>query len=798
MIKFILIAFLVVVSFISSAQQKSWLPYKNAEGKWSFISPEGEQLNNEFFDSISYTDYAYGPPILVQREEKWGFLGASGEYILPIQYDSISFLSAYSQYLVLVGNKRIDGKWLFGLFDPNGQEILAVQFSSIKMLEFLVDRNRYKIAIIARNDAKKSNSYGLYSRNGEQLLPHDYCELTSVPANQYAFDGTEYCVYASTVNDQGDTVTGAFNLGSDNWVFPCKYPYRNFNNGFGFRPLVGHHYSMLFPLIDQTYVHVFTEYDYRKRQSCYDFYKLNGEFMFNSSNFDIDPDFQGRYYVVGDSIIGRSQAIEVIKLCDSLDLFQLRFGASSALYDLNKGFVIDSAQFVFKSHSSDPCKDGFIIAQSLLDNSVVQLHLDGTPYLEKIDSSTVMYKDGLVVRDTSGNWVDMDPYFVQSKIKLDPKFGDCYIATMDRRVGVVNIDKQIIIPFKYDFIYHKVESELIVMGDMKFTFFKDLQLKTILRVKRNEWKSTEERFMVIEGKRTTKIFDEQTRDFIIRGVPKVSHALRDSLDMYEVDLDLRMRRCADSLLLLQLFHPENGWEIYDQTGKKLLSAPEFSFEPMYPIIDRHNFVGIIYPTGYDGSFLKRYIYEYAFFSGIRLEGLDSVTQIYFDSPRGIISAYDRAEMGYIFSKEGKFVIKFWEHVATGNDPFGREYDIFKLENGNFVAVDSNLRTIFDDEYSSLRGNGLVFVGTRDDHSYLLISGSEKFVSKPFERILHLNWKLFICHIDSEHFEVYNTSGEVVFTNGTLFDYNRLYSIIQANGVEYWINNKGEIYAQHPI
>lgn len=784
----------------AQTQQEKWYPYKNAEGHWLFIAADGEPLNGVFYDSILPFRSRVA---LVMQNRKWGVIDREGKYIVPPQFDTISFSESnfmLEGYLI-AGKNLKNGSYTFGLFSPDGSEILPVIFRSIEIIQNKRYYPIFNACIAAQSmDTLMNGGIGMYSLEGKQLLPHEYSSISELPYDDRDIENYNFSVYVTKRVDKKNTLIGAYNTSLEKWIFPCKYDSKYFHRGYYYQPYKNT--TSLRPVNKELILLIPTKADFNKYS--YDYYTTSGTFLYNSNDFSIDVYDSLYYYTVGDSIIGKTTKPSIKKLCDSLDRYILQYGESMALYDLQKGFLIDSGLYL--NNPTINLEEGYFSVQKLNEYKHAYFDFEGNIYpIEKYLKSNY-HKGQVIVRDENGNQIDMSPYSIQG-IVSDTASSFYFYAKKEDKWGIITAEKEIMLAFEYDYLFNNHDYNFILATKGNKIILYDYNLNKIDEFKNVKWDEldydAESRFRLLKSKKTFSVYDLKNKEIIFKRQPVLNKSDLDSLNSVGVEVAFMVKRISDSLTILQIYNPNNGWSYYTTSGELIISAPEKSFFPMQPIIVENNFAGVIYVSS-NGSYTQyygqNYNQKYLFFNGLILNGLDSVNSIYYDPSEKIFSAIDLNQNQFRFSKEGKLLCKYKEIKASGYMGIlgtMKKVYIVKDEQGSNIC-DSTYQEILSEEFSSIREKHYFHVGYKNKKMYIISIGKDVIVSKPYINMKQFGREFTLAYSNEIDYDLYDAYGKLLYTNVTYCEDKSFFYIIRANGYEYWLTKKGREYAKHRI
>lgn len=794
------------MSFCSHAraqtQQEEWYPYKNAEGHWLFIAVDGEQLNGVLYDSIVPFRSRVA---LVMQNRKWGVIDREGKYIVPPQFDTITFSGSnvYFEGYLIAGKNFKNGTSAFGLFNPDGSEILPMIFRSIEIIQNKRYYNWFNACIAAQSmDTLMNGGIGMYNLEGKQLLPHEYSSITELPYDDRYIENYNFSVYVTKRVDKKNTLIGAYNTSLEKWIFPCKYDSKYFHPEYlYYQPY--RNTTSIRPINSELTLLVPAKADFNKYS--YDYYTTSGTFLYNSNDFSIDVYDSLYYYTVGDSIIGKTTKSSIKRLCDSLDRYILQYGESMALYDLQKGFLIDSGLYL--NNPTINLEEGYISVQKLNEYEHAYFDFEGTIYPVEKNLKSNYHKGQPIIRDENGNLLDMSPYSIQGIVSsAAPSY--YYFAKKEDKWGIITAEKEILLGFEYDYLSNNHEYYFIVATKGNKIILYDYNLNKIDEFKNVKWEGldydAESRFRLLKSKKTFRVYDLKNQQIIFKRQPVLNKSDLDSLNSVGVEVDFIATRVSDSLTILQMYNPNKGWSYYTTTGELIIEAPEKSFFPMQPIIVQNNLTGVIYVSMSNGSYAKhygqRYNQKYLFFNGLILNGLDTVSSIYYDPSEKIFSAIDVNQNQFRFSKEGKLLCKYKEiNTSSCMGILGtmKKVYIVKDEKGSNIC-DSNYQELVSEEFSTIREERFFHVGYKDKKMYIISIGKDVIVSKPYIKMKQFGSEFTLAYSNETDYDLYDAYGKLLYANVTYCEDNSLFYIIRAHGYEYWLTKKGREYAQHRI
>jgi hypothetical protein len=240
----------------------------------------------------------------------------------------------------------------------------------------------------------------------------------------------------------------------------------------------------------------------------------------------------------------------------------------------------------------------------------------------------------------------------------------------------------------------------------------------------------------------------------------------------------------------QTFIPKLGWSFYSTEGEFMMTAPEYNTRPMRPIKNEGEFIGIVYNLREAVNMERNYNRGYLLFNGLRLEGLDTLSSLTYDSDDKKYFA-DYKGWTYIFNEEGT-------QLGRYKDISGHTLGLWRVKKENgYNLCNTDYSELLEDDYSRLERENGVYIGTKNEQKYLIRVAPKIQVSKAYTKI-HTGGKLCIGEMENGLKDIYNYHGEIILENVNFIKRKRPYAIVRAEGIEYWMTYGGIIYAQHQL
>ena len=767
-----------------------------------FLSVEGEKLNNSIFDSVVPFQYDYNPVAKVKTEGKWGLIDTGGRYIIPAKFDSLELINARNKNYYLTIKRTDSGTPQWGIFHKNGKEIISNSYHKVTYLEkhsYL--NNFYSFEGFLVDSLTKDNQLytGLYNPDGKQLLVCEYIGFFPISYDYTRNRDLDLCYEVRKLNPNREKIgnyimnaytIGAYNITEQKWIFPCTYSVNQDKNQYG--SFLSFESKTSFVPVDEAFLSIDDDY-----------YSISGKYLFNSEKFKPLKESGTYYYVAGDSIIAKTTFPGKTKLSDSLNRYALSINGELAIYDLNKGFILDTGYYRF--NFNDLLRNGVIYAINRKDKSIIKLDLEG-----KIISTPVTNCQGRFVLenpifDDEGNPIDFCPYYIQSTIEFPDKNLTYLIAFFKGFWGIINTKKEILLPFEYKSLSYINQFKIfIAYKDGKCIIFND-RLKKIksfqgaISIHQDAYSS--ERFIQVWYKHKIDIYDLKEKTYLLRK-KFISAEDREKIDDYEgYDGVLPFITKKDSLTFFQIFESKNGWVIYNEKGKLIQKAPFHSLGPMNPIIIEGKLGGIVYPTEYEGYNINS-AKKYILFNGVKFEDIINLRRIAYSDEYSFYWITELEGCNSIFNTDGTLRIKFCEEVSYFPD------------NLMLVRLNENDETfcLLDEKYEPLICEIKEYIGLWEEYKsvykgfvkkgkeYYFFSLNDRTIEQKAYNKISPNRYLGItlCHYDSDKIDLLDNNGNILFTECTYVKVQSTYIVLNSNGIQYWLTKDLQVYAKHKL
>lgn len=781
-IKLISLLFVLFCSvFQLKAQDINWYPYRDIEGKWSFVSVEGDRLSKAFFDSL--TPFISNVTF-VKNNNKWGMINSEGKYLIPLEYDSLFYLSGNDLRFVLAGKKDKINNYQYGLFLSNGSSIIPVKYNKINLL--IENRSGYaiKTGIVAEFGNNKGN-LGLYSMDGRLLLPHEYSSINTMYGFSEMERNPQFCVFVSKWENNIE-VAGGYNLSKEKWVFPCKYLKANLYSDWGQGWINPYTPNKFCPLINDYYIKIPSGNIDQKK--TYDYYSLSGKFLFDTKHFSENLNSTSFYYVAGDSIIAESSIqCECQKLDTTKGIYALNVNGLLGLYDINKGFILDTGLYLYYQ-SGFRLIEGKFMAQKR--NSTIHAYIDlegnETPVKERF------YPDGsLILRDETGEEINLSPYKIKQSIKNESSLDVRYIVELDGFYGIINPQKKTLMPLNYNQIIYHSEYHLIECINKNGREYYDENLNRIAVLKGEEIRlPNAPRFIrIIVNKHSYNIYNLKTHQQLLKNKSVPSKEQKDTLKLLDIPY-IAFNQLPDYNLTIQILNSDSKWECYNEKGELLYVSQGSGYQPTEPIFNGDFVIGYVYNLNRD-----EYTKTYTFLNGMKLQGLSTMRSLYHLNDEKKFLVYDNEGIVHIFDSTGNHLVKYDDYIELS-----KGYVLFKL-NYQYLLYDSNYRVVFDKNVELIESfeNGCVL---KTGVNYLFVSFSDTFnISKNYTKIDvkgRLHFPFLFCYNDQKSFDLINLNGQVLYSNCTYSKVENGYIIIRSGEYECWLTSGLKEYAKHRI
>ena len=154
----ILLLFFILTVINTNAQVKG-VEEKNA--KWKLINSSGKMIGSTLYDNMGNNGKFSDGLISVTINKKCGYIDTTGKIIVPLKYDECDVFKLGTA-TVWIGD-------FCGLIDKKGTLQIPIKYS---LIEDSWDDTKVVVSIY--NKKTERPSYGLFTRNGKQLLPVSY------------------------------------------------------------------------------------------------------------------------------------------------------------------------------------------------------------------------------------------------------------------------------------------------------------------------------------------------------------------------------------------------------------------------------------------------------------------------------------------------------------------------------------------------------------------------------------------------------------------------------------------------
>lgn len=766
-----------------------------------FLSVEGEKLNNSIFDSVVPFQYDYNPVAKVKKEGKWGLIDTGGRYMIPAKFDSLELINARNKNYYLTIKRTDNGTPQWGIFHKNGKEIISNSYHKVTYLEkhsYL--NNFYSFEGFLVDSLTKDNQLytGLYNPDGKQLLA---CEFVGFFPIYYDYKSDlDLCYEVRKKNPNREKIgnyimnaytIGAYNLTEQKWIFPCTYSVNQDKNQYG-SFLSFESKNSFVPVINEAFLSIDDDY-----------FSISGKYLFNSKIFNPLIDSKSYYFVAGDSIIAKTTFPGKSKLSDSLNRYALNINGGLAIYDFDKGFILDTGLYLFDNNNLP--KRSFFYAISKRDRKVIPLNFEGNIIPTSDSKCQGRFPLENQINDDEGNLIDFCPYTILSKIEIPEKNLTYLIAHVNGFYGILNTKKEILLPFEYRRLSYNNEYGVFIASLDRQHIIYDDRLKKIksfqgaMSIHEDAYSS--ERFIQLWYKNKIDIYDLKEKTYLLRK-KFISAEDREKIDDYEgYDGVLPFITKKDSLTFFQIFESKNGWVIYNEKGKLIQKAPIHSLGPMNPIIIEGKFGGIVYPTEYEGYNINR-AKKYIIFNGVKFEGIIDVRWIAYIDDYSLFWITEPEGCTSIFNADGTLHIKYCEEVPYYKD------------NLMLVRLNENDETfcLLDEKYEPLiceikefiglwEGEKSIYKGfVKKGKEYYFFSLNDRVIGqKAYNKISPYRYLgITLCHYDSDKIDLLDNNGNTLFPACTYVNVQSTYIVLNSNGFQYWLTKDLQVYAKHKL
>lgn len=673
----------------------------------------------------------YREQAFVQRKGKWGVIDTSGKEIIPIQHQSVQFVNNYSRQFYLVGDKNAQNReWRWGVVNLKGDQVLPIAFQHVELL--LRNFGNYSKPICFVTELLDStNSKGLYDTEGNKLVEHEYEKIVSFPTDRYTYE-RDYCLVL-TKQKQDRKVAGAYNVSGKNWIFPCEYGAEYVIDEWNTIRIGFNRRLWKVPLTTESFLYVYKGVDQSFKQ-VHHCYSVKGELLFECQYPEKE---EGLFeFIYADSVVATSEwgfydVISITPEVYQLSIMNSTGIASAAFFSAEKGIVVPPG--IFKYNPNIELEDGKVMLTRILDGTWREVSLDGTISVPKRSASQLLRP----------KWINRET-----------KFGS--------------------------YRYNPKKKRIIVY---------DSEGKRRAKIKGRKYSNVEgkkQQFLYTERRRSFSIYNMEAQQFVFKNHRKLLEATRDSL--YDEQLHLHYLQGKGSLF--QLFSQKTGWAFYNENGQLLKSAPDRSLLPMHPLEIEGELGGIIFSGKKNGT----YSTDYEIFSGVRLEGLDSVYSIHYDSNTQQYHTWDHQSICRGYDEKGKQLYSF---QSLGS--FYNGIAKVKTINGGFNLCDSSYQLLLDHDFSRIDFKGKdLYIGTGDSLYYFIQTGKRPIKVKTYT---HFNRRLnsaYECFNPDGSIDVRSLNGDMLFENAISLDVKNSYFIVRTRQKEYWLTPRLVEYASHSM
>lgn len=788
--------------------QSSWcLPYRNENKKWVLVKEDGALLNGIEYDTVAFIGFRF-QLIKVKLSGKWGLINSSGDIILPMSFNSIHYrkVNSHSKPYLLVTKQNDQKEDQFGLYSAKGEKIFEPKFREIKFIlkrKKLIDEDT-PIAIQLM-DTSQSNNWGLYNFKGKQLLPHEYSGIKNLICNAYDKTEKSRCIYISQVNEAKEERGGVYNASIKKWVIPCpqiKYP--DYSKEREHKSLGNYSSCQLLTEGEYFTIQLGQKLYNKYPKPEYGFYNMQGQMIYRwlDTLANAYPE-RTYYYVWNDSVVGETKRPSIFSICDSRKLKLLSFGETDAIFDLEKGFILEPD--VYKKYGKFACDKDYMVFRDLAKNTNISLRMDGKVWKYEeppITSETKFYKGSLLVRNDEGQVLDMSPYTIEKALKESKKYGEIFKAKHGGKSGIINKEKKIIKPFVYDYILDDSDGMFNTRNGQKKTLW-DSELKKVVTSRNHGWGSmdmSDGSLITMNTDKRYKIYNLEKREFVLKKAQMPTKLDIDSLSYYNSfnrNYNI-MHFVNDSTRLFQAFDARTGWTLYDSDGNKIMRTATKTYRQIRPIIRQGMLLGYIYPTEKElstGMYNEYYQSNHYFFNnGLRFEKLDTLQYFYYIPKHDKYIVRNKLNE-YIFDTKGNYINNFSSIHEIG-------YDLYKVRrNKRYNLCDSNFQELLPEFYDEIKRVNKNYIVTRkvEEKSVdqLVFIGDQINISRNYIYVRKVGIYYF-GYLSNDTFEVLNTKAEILYKNGRQLKITNTYIIFEADGREYWMTTSGTIYASHEV
>lgn len=759
-----ILLFFIVYSLHFTGFPQDWFPYKNTANEWYYLNIEGDTLNKAPFDSVTPYGYSSGRYL---KNGKWGIINNAGQTFGSEMFDTLYPPNQNGSYLVGTKTPEDSVRFLLGVLGYNGEMLLPMKFASIRVIiaNKLYDyyHSNEILGYVANLPGKNAElSYGLYSSQGDSLLPHEYRFIGDVVQVDKKVLQVDKCVVVyKYVN--GKRVYSAYNVTDRNWVFTRDYEDWNsifFANQSFFAFSTYETKNKFIPLCSEKTISVISEK--HDREYYGDYYTLSGKFLYNTKELTPELDSgMNTAYVFEGKIVAQTE-----RLKEEYQPTIHQTTDSSFLYSFAIRYNHLNAYLSIYSE-----KDGMIVPPNTYHfNEVLMLTLtDNTFTLQRIDNT------GDDVIDVHGNILKHRPNrFLVLKEQAEVK---------NKRVWMNDFGHIEFVPEKAITVF---DEQGIAFEKIKGNLTKDFG---------------ENRYLIIEKRARFHIYDCKYRRFILKNEPK---PLREELQLLQLSswddaIEIIPPNNPKRSSFFQVYSKTEGWIIYDSIGTQIIKAPYKTNARLSPIILTNSLVGILYTKKPETTEYTSYqAMNYQFLSNMRLEGIDSVHSIQKYKGFHHYIVQDTESKKYFFDTSGAKLLEFLE-IEYGRYDQGSSFLTIRTKEG-VNRYDKNLNPLFNVPFTSITSQIGGLTAFREGKYYLLRSFLPNGISREYQSISYKRGFTF-AYVNESTFDLYHQN-KLLVKDTVAFEVNTLdvlgYSIIRTKETEYWVNSKGEIYAQHAL
>lgn len=149
--------------------QNDFLVVKSEKEKYGVVTTEGDAVLEVKYDDIEYLPTT--GDFLVKSNEKYGIVSKTKETKVQLIYDSIELMDSDSQLYVVSKDKK------YGVIDFSGKTKIYIENDEIGVDSSKFSQNEIKNNYILADNlipVRKGNVWGLYNKNGNQVVDFKY------------------------------------------------------------------------------------------------------------------------------------------------------------------------------------------------------------------------------------------------------------------------------------------------------------------------------------------------------------------------------------------------------------------------------------------------------------------------------------------------------------------------------------------------------------------------------------------------------------------------------------------------